>query len=482
MIMAIRNTDVQWVKVPGFEHCSSAFLDKLRGIGQDLKVNPNFLLAVMSFETGATFSPSVKNAAGSGAVGLIQFMPKTATGLGTSTKELEAMTAEDQLDFVAKHYKPFKGKLKTIEDTYMAVLLPKAVGKGGGFVLFTKPSTAYTQNKGLDIDGDGEITVADATDRVRKMLGGAIVVSAELLRRGIEGPEVETLQDELVDLGHLRSTEKATGPGKFGPKTEGALRAFQRDNFLSATGVYDVPTQEAIRQINAGISRGTTGNVVRGLQERLVMLGFITAAQVQTGAGIFGPKTELALLTFQKSHGIAQSGTLTDETYQALLTAAPVIGPAPTPISSKSVETVLPDAGLGYATYNRESGGADQFGRASTIRAIQALGEAWATRHPAQPFAVGDISRRRGGPFSPHKTHVNGRDVDIRPLTVNGRNEPVTIHSSNYSQKLTREFVLLVQELFPGVKILFNDPNLVRKKLTRRVKGHDNHLHISFPL
>jgi peptidoglycan hydrolase-like protein with peptidoglycan-binding domain len=475
------NTDVQWARVPGFENCSPAFLDKVHTIALDLGLNPNFLMAVMSFETGATFSPSIKSAAGSGATGLIQFMPRTATGLGTSIDALEAMTAEEQLDFVAKHFKPFKSKLKTLDDTYMAVLLPAAVGKGSSHVLFKKPSTAYTQNRGLDLDGDGQITVGDATDRVRKHLGGVALVQAELLRRGSQGPEVETLQDELVDLGHLLPTEKATGPGVFGGRTEGALKAFQRDNFLAQTGVYDVPTQEAIRQINEGVRRGARGNVVRGMQERLVTLGYMTAAEVMTGPGIFGPKTEIALMTCQKNHGIAQSGTLTDETYKALLTSAPVIGPAPTPISSTSVETVLPESGLGFVTYNREPGGSDQFGRASTIRAIEALGEAWANRHPAQPFAVGDISRRRGGPFPPHRTHVNGRDVDFRPLTVDGANVPVTIQSANYSHPLTREFVLLVRALFPGATVLFNDPRLVSAGLTRRVGGHDNHLHVSFP-
>ena len=38
-------------------------------------------MAVMSFETGGTFDPGIRNAAGSGATGLIQFMPSTAAGL-----------------------------------------------------------------------------------------------------------------------------------------------------------------------------------------------------------------------------------------------------------------------------------------------------------------------------------------------------------------------------------------------------------------
>jgi hypothetical protein len=91
-------------------------------------------MAVMSFESGSAFSPSVLNKAASGAVGLIQFMPATAGGLGTGTEALANLSAEAQLDFVEMHYRPWKGRLTTIEDAYMAVLLPKAVEKGTDFV------------------------------------------------------------------------------------------------------------------------------------------------------------------------------------------------------------------------------------------------------------------------------------------------------------------------------------------------------------
>jgi hypothetical protein len=59
-------------------------------------------MAAMAFETGGSFSPAVPNKAGSGAVGLIQFMPSTAKGLGTSTEALKKMSAVQQLDFVKK--------------------------------------------------------------------------------------------------------------------------------------------------------------------------------------------------------------------------------------------------------------------------------------------------------------------------------------------------------------------------------------------
>lgn len=148
---------------------SAAFCEKVIGIAARLGVDPNFLMAVMAFESGGTFSPSVKNKL-SGATGLIQFMPKTAVGLGTSLAELAQMSAEEQLDFVERHFRPFRGRLKTLEDTYMAVLWPAAVGKPNDHVLFRQGSKAYEQNRGLDVNRDGLITKAEAAGKVRAKL------------------------------------------------------------------------------------------------------------------------------------------------------------------------------------------------------------------------------------------------------------------------------------------------------------------------
>jgi Glycosyl hydrolase family 46 len=158
------------VNVKGSDKLDQPFKDKVIAIAKDLGTDPNWLLAVMSFETGQTFSPAIKNKAGSGATGLIQFMPLTAKGLGTTTDALAKMTQLQQLDYVAKYFKPFKGRLKSLEDTYMAVFLPSAIGKGSSHVLFSKPSTGYTQNAGLDVNGDGKITAGEAASRVRAQL------------------------------------------------------------------------------------------------------------------------------------------------------------------------------------------------------------------------------------------------------------------------------------------------------------------------
>lgn len=146
---------------------SQVFKDRVKWIADDLGFDANWLMAAMAFESGETFSPSVKNAAGSGATGLIQFMPVTARNLGTSVTELARLSAEDQLKFVYKYFAPFKDRIKSLEDLYMAILWPKAVGKEMTFDLFVKGGVTYRQNAGLDKNKDGHITKAEAAAAVR---------------------------------------------------------------------------------------------------------------------------------------------------------------------------------------------------------------------------------------------------------------------------------------------------------------------------
>lgn len=478
--VALTDAKIVLVDVPGSKNVSQEFKDKVMQIADRLGTNPNFLMAVMSFETGGSFSPSKKNMAGSGAVGLIQFMPSTAKALGTTTEALAAMTAEEQLDFVAKYLNPFKNRMKTVEDAYMAVLFPVAIGKGQDHVLFRKNTKVYNQNRGLDLNNDGVITVGEAADKVRSRLGAASTGTGEILRRGVKGPEVEKLQSELLDIGYLRRAQITPGFGTFGPLTEEAVKRFQRDNHLEDSGVYDAATQDAIRQLNEGIRRGSRSAVVHGMQTRLERLGYLTLAEVMTGRGIFGPRTEAALKTFQLQHGIQPSGVLTDETYQSLLASFPSAPPATDHGDGTRIDTVLPAEGRGYTTYRREPGGADQFGRASTIRALQELGESWAARRNTPRIQIGDISRQGGGPFPPHGAHQKGVEADLRPMTNNGIEEATNIHAVNYSHTITKELAQLIKEKFPNATIFFNDQRLISGGLTKRLQGHDNHLHVRF--
>lgn len=153
---------------------SLAFRQRLIERCEWLGVDPSYLMACMAFETAATFSSSIRNAAGSGAVGLIQFMPQTAYALGTTDDELSEMSAEEQLDYVLAYFNWAKGKLKTLEDVYMCILWPRAIGKPLDYVLFDKSDhkrpQRYIQNAGLDYNKDGLVTKAEATRGARSFL------------------------------------------------------------------------------------------------------------------------------------------------------------------------------------------------------------------------------------------------------------------------------------------------------------------------
>jgi len=154
---------------------SAEFRTKIKSIASGLQVNPDWLMAVMAFETGPRqrFSPSVKNPRGS-ATGLIQFTESTARGLSppTTTAALAQMTAEKQLDYVASYYRRFSGRMKNLGDAYMAVLWPPGVNKPDSYVLWSAASnpSEYKANKELDIGNKGYVTRADAVSKVNATL------------------------------------------------------------------------------------------------------------------------------------------------------------------------------------------------------------------------------------------------------------------------------------------------------------------------
>lgn len=134
-----------------------------------LVIDPSWLMSWMAFESAGTFAPDVRNAHSS-AVGLIQFMRRTARDLGTSSEALARMTAVQQLAYVRLYFKPWRGKLRTLSDGYMVILWPKAVGKPESYVLWKNGAPAYAVNKGLDIDKDGAVTKAEAASKIYQWL------------------------------------------------------------------------------------------------------------------------------------------------------------------------------------------------------------------------------------------------------------------------------------------------------------------------
>lgn len=149
---------------------SVAFRDRVREIAARIGCDPNHLMACMAFESGESFRADIRNQAGSGATGLIQFMPSTAQLLGTTTAKLAAMTPLAQLDYVERYFLPYKGRLHTLSDVYMAILWPAAVGRPESYALFLSPTIQYRQNSGLDANRDQKVTKAEAAKYVQAKL------------------------------------------------------------------------------------------------------------------------------------------------------------------------------------------------------------------------------------------------------------------------------------------------------------------------
>lgn len=159
---------------------SPDFREKVRWLANDLdigpapgKPEPNWPMTWMAFETGRTFSPTVKNP-GSSATGLIQFMDKTAReDLGTTLADLRKLTAEQQLNFVWKYLRNRireRGPIRRISDGYMAILMPAFMDDPEEAVIFPPGSKNYFANKGLDTNKDGAVTKAEASAKIYAML------------------------------------------------------------------------------------------------------------------------------------------------------------------------------------------------------------------------------------------------------------------------------------------------------------------------
>lgn len=143
------------------------FISSVANLSKRLGIEKEDLLSVMHFETAGTFSPSIKNFSGSGATGLIQFMPSTAVKLGTTTADLSKMDRLEQLEYVEDYLDNYDLKGASLADIYMSVLFPKAIGKSLDYVLFKQPTIQYKRNKSLDFNLDGYITKEEAVKPVQ---------------------------------------------------------------------------------------------------------------------------------------------------------------------------------------------------------------------------------------------------------------------------------------------------------------------------
>lgn len=126
-------------------------------VAKNIGVDPNDLAAAISFETGGTFDPSIKNK-GSSATGLIQFMAGSGGTkgkyYGMTREQFGALSFDDQMNYVERYFKERDKRFtagneskNTVGDVYGAIT-------GYGYKV---GSDAYEKNKVWDSNGNGVI-------------------------------------------------------------------------------------------------------------------------------------------------------------------------------------------------------------------------------------------------------------------------------------------------------------------------------------
>lgn len=99
----------------------------------------------------------------------------------------------------------------------------------------------------------------------------------------------------------------------------------------------------------------------------------------------------------------------------------------------------------------------------------------------------GDVSRPGGINTPDHSTHKTGKAFDVRLQRKDNSTGGFSYtQTGTYNRELTKEFILLVVQLYPGTTVLFNDKTLhtddkETNNLVNPSDGHNDHLHMMFP-
>ena len=297
----------------------------------------------------------------------------------------------------------------------------------------------------------------DKVDQVRQELG-------------VSFPELAT------PTGVRPSVSSAEDVQSFGEANIGAISARGPNVSVRANSGDASVREEAAERIDEGSFRLTSeglslGNKVSGAERRAGALGNLVEerSHESIGSSLVSPVIKGA-----ENYIDDAKGWIADKADRAgdLLGIGGGEASGGGPITS-----VLPRSGEGFRTYSAPG---NQYATESVANELRASSAEWA-RRGGSPVNIGDISKRGGGDIAGHETHEQGRQVDIRPFRRDGGNAPVTWQSRAYDREQTRSYIEFMKDRNPGATVLFNDPVLVKEGLTQKYKGHDNHLHLSFP-
>ena len=184
------------------------------------------------------------------------------------------------------------------------------------------------------------------------------------LRYGSTGDDVKELQTQLTALGYYKGQIK----GNFLDATQKAVERFQRNNSLPVTGIADPDTQEVLFSERAignydeaaptpspipdlnnylvdededrvplpndpvpytkTLKNGSSGPLVKQMQQRLHELGYLDASKV---SGNFQKYTTRAVKAIQTQNGLKSTGVVDEETWNVIFNNGHVVLPDQTP-------------------------------------------------------------------------------------------------------------------------------------------------------
>lgn len=246
---------------------ASFFPDAIRGARNVLHMSGHELDLLRPLMNESGLSYKAHNSTGD-AAGIFQAMPQTLKNLGFvgGWQAFTALDADGQLPWLFKYYAPYAGRLVNATAVYMATFCPAWLSHASepGFVICASSGRSdgglsastsklwYTQNRGLDKNGDGTITVSDLTAATLAADAGArwtaVQTDFTAALATLDGtPVVHTVKDCQTRLNAvLHDVTPLVVDGLVGPMTMHATGLFQTAAGLPATGHFDQATIAAL--------------------------------------------------------------------------------------------------------------------------------------------------------------------------------------------------------------------------------------------
>ena len=156
------------------------FLSGIQKIADKHNIKASELLGLIASESG--FKGDALNKS-TGAGGLIQFKPEIAKEFGTTVDDIRGMSLVDQLPLIDRYLSKNLPDNATTSQLYGSVFMPSYADKGPDFQLLGSGDqfddgekinstirARYERNSGLDLDGDGFISVGELGSRIKNKM------------------------------------------------------------------------------------------------------------------------------------------------------------------------------------------------------------------------------------------------------------------------------------------------------------------------